>query len=104
MACNLIARRTVSGVADVQVPCEQHICAALRNRFHSQLRAVNQVVLAVAFRQIEGMMRDYDFDDFVREGAEPRAYCLNLLFVDAPVLDGKERAVLMPRKATSSSA
>jgi hypothetical protein len=91
MARDLVARRAVTRMADVQVTREEHVRSAIRQRFHSHLCAINQVCFVVSFGQIEGMMCDDDLDHVVIEGTQPLAYARDLFRVDATVLD-RQRA------------
>src|SRR5215213_8849365 len=70
VARDLVARRAVARVADVQVAREQHVRAAVGYRLHRQLRAAHQLVLVVPLRHVEGVVRDDDLGHVIPEGAE----------------------------------
>ena len=78
-------------MAGVQVAGEQHVDAAAGERRHREVGAADPLVGVPAGGEVERVMGDDDLDDLVGQRRQRRAQTLQLLEVDAAVLDD-ERA------------
>ena len=87
MPWNLVALGAFAGMADMQMAGENQIDATARKPCHGHVRAPDQAVKLVGFRQIEGVMGDHDARAIFAARFQPRAAPGHLPRVDAAILE-----------------
>jgi hypothetical protein len=97
-----VALGDMSPVAHMQVSRQKEIDPAPRQGSHPQSGTADQIALAVAWRQIEGMVGGQYLDESGIGEAEPGADGQQLRPVDSSVLDG-QRTRGIEAEAISSS-
>src|ERR1700682_580420 len=89
MPWNLVTLCAFAGMADMQMAGEDQIYTAARKACHGHVRAPDQTVQLVGFRQIEGVMGDDDARAIFAAPFQPRATPGHLPRVDAAIFERK---------------
>jgi hypothetical protein len=87
----------------VHVTRQQQVGPTQREGAHGRHRLADQAVMLRARRQVEGMMGDDDLDQVIAHTGQLAPRVLDLRSFTRPSWMVRERAVLMPTTAISSS-